>query len=57
VTRRLRAQDIRVEVTTPHRYDVAVLEDVTVGPKATAEVHDYHDERTGVLALSLAKRA
>ena len=25
--------------------------------KATAEVHDYHDELTGVLASSLAKRA
>src|SRR5580698_4738329 len=25
--------------------------------KATAEVHDYHDEHTGVLASSLAKRA
>ena len=25
--------------------------------KATAEVHDYHDERTGVLAAALAKRA
>jgi superfamily II DNA or RNA helicase len=25
--------------------------------KATAEVHDYHDELTGVLAASLAKRA
>ena len=25
--------------------------------KATAEVHDYHDEVTGVLASSLAKRA
>ena len=25
--------------------------------KATAEVHDYHDARTGVLASSLAKRA
>jgi superfamily II DNA or RNA helicase len=27
------------------------------GGKATAEVHDYHDELTGVLASSLAKRA
>jgi superfamily II DNA or RNA helicase len=27
------------------------------GGKATAEVHDYHDEHTGVLASSLAKRA
>jgi hypothetical protein len=27
------------------------------GLKATAEVHDYHDELTGVLASSLAKRA
>jgi hypothetical protein len=26
-------------------------------PQATAEVHDYHDELTGVLASSLAKRA
>lgn len=25
--------------------------------KATAEVHNYHDELTGVLASSLAKRA
>ena len=25
--------------------------------KATAEVHDYHDEQVGVLASSLAKRA
>jgi superfamily II DNA or RNA helicase len=25
--------------------------------KTTAEVHDYHDELTGVLASSLAKRA
>jgi superfamily II DNA or RNA helicase len=25
--------------------------------KATAEVHDYHDEQAGVLASSLAKRA
>ncbi len=25
--------------------------------KTTAEVHDYHDERTGVLAAALAKRA
>jgi superfamily II DNA or RNA helicase len=25
--------------------------------KATAEVHDYHDELTGVLASALAKRA
>jgi len=25
--------------------------------KATAEIHDYHDELTGVLAASLAKRA
>ena len=25
--------------------------------KASAEVHDYHDELTGVLASSLAKRA
>jgi len=25
--------------------------------KETAEVHDYHDARTGVLASSLAKRA
>jgi superfamily II DNA or RNA helicase len=25
--------------------------------KATAEVHDYHDEQTGVLAAALAKRA
>jgi superfamily II DNA or RNA helicase len=25
--------------------------------KTTAEVHDYHDQRTGVLAASLAKRA
>ena len=25
--------------------------------KSTAEVHDYHDELTGVLASSLAKRA
>ena len=25
--------------------------------KRTAEVHDYHDENTGVLASSLAKRA
>jgi hypothetical protein len=25
--------------------------------KVTAEVHDYHDELTGVLASSLAKRA
>jgi hypothetical protein len=25
--------------------------------KTTAEVHDYHDEHTGVLASSLAKRA
>jgi len=25
--------------------------------KTTAEVHDYHDENTGVLASSLAKRA
>ena len=25
--------------------------------KATAEVHDYHDELTGILASSLAKRA
>ena len=25
--------------------------------KATADVHDYHDELTGVLASSLAKRA
>jgi superfamily II DNA or RNA helicase len=25
--------------------------------KATAEVHDYHDRNTGVLAASLAKRA
>jgi superfamily II DNA or RNA helicase len=25
--------------------------------KATAEIHDYHDLRTGVLAASLAKRA
>jgi superfamily II DNA or RNA helicase len=27
------------------------------GGKTTAEVHDYHDELTGVLASSLAKRA
>jgi superfamily II DNA or RNA helicase len=25
--------------------------------KATAEIHDYHDTATGVLAASLAKRA
>ena len=25
--------------------------------KTTAEVHDYHDERTGVLASALSKRA
>jgi superfamily II DNA or RNA helicase len=25
--------------------------------KTTAEVHDYHDEQTGVLAAALAKRA
>jgi hypothetical protein len=27
------------------------------GGKTTAEVHDYHDELTGVLASSLVKRA
>jgi hypothetical protein len=31
--------------------------DVTGAEKANAEVHDYHDAATGVLASSLAKRA
>ena len=40
--------------------DVGLLGVLIVRPydgKATAEVHDYHDELTGVLASSLAKRA
>jgi hypothetical protein len=38
--------------------DVRVPEGrAAAGGKATAEVRDYHDELTGVLASSLAKRA
>ena len=37
--------------------DDADVCDADPGNKTTAEVHDYHDVRTGVLASSLAKRA